>query len=368
MKLVNPYGTPGFLFQQYNNRAELMLVVALRETFEIDEENGLGLVLPRPPLSFTDTFDNRGQLIDPADFIPHKPGTDVTVLAQAHSPSGKPESSWTVAISVGNREKRLRVHGPRFWRPDPGGGWTMDVADPVASLPLTYTNAFGGPIPRAPEPRDDIETPQDRHRFNPAGPGLLHPEHSPRDRPIPAPRIEAEDTPITDWRADYTPQGFAPITPVWRFRQQYCGTYDQTWLDTRHPFLPLDFDYRFYNCAHPDLVFEPHLVGGETVELLNLHPVHKRLRFTLPRLAVLAEARQADGTETRRRFAFDGVHIDMRPEKPVARLTWRLAFPWPQGGIDLVTLRPDARVTEEMGREPEALPPEDVSSQETSPS
>jgi hypothetical protein len=46
--------------------------------------------------------------------------------------------------------------------------------------------------------------------------------------------------------------------------------------------------------------------------------------FTLPKLAVLAEARATE----RAPFAFDGVHIDLRGETPLVRLTWRQTFPW----------------------------------------
>jgi hypothetical protein len=354
MKLVNPYGTPGFLFQQYNNRAELVLVVALRETFEISATGQLALHLPRPPVLLADTYDDLGQLLDPADFVPYKPGTDVTVLANAHTPSGQPERTWTVGIEIAGRSKNLRVYGPRFWIPQDAGGWAMGEADPVLSVPLTWRNAFGGPIPRP----ANAEGPQDRYRFNPLGPGLLDPNHSPRDRPSPAPCVEAENDPITDWQASPVPQGLAPIAPVWRFRQQYCGTYDQTWLDTRHPFLPFDFDYRFYNCAHPDLIFSPFLVGGETVRLSNLHPEYRNLVFTLPRLAVQAQALGSDGTTECLPLAFDGIHIDLRAETPRVRLTWRQSFPW-RGGIDTVTLLPDTQAIKDMGRSPDDLITED---------
>jgi hypothetical protein len=43
--------------------------------------------------------------------------------------------------------------------------------------------------------------------------------------------------------------------------------------------------------------------------------------FTLPKLAVLAEARAKDRATERAPFAFDGVHIDLRGEMPLVRLT-----------------------------------------------
>ncbi|WP_319518211.1 DUF2169 domain-containing protein [uncultured Martelella sp.] len=133
------------------------------------------------------------------------------------------------------------------------------------------------------------------------------------------------------------PQGFAPVTPVWRFRQQYAGTYDESWLETRHPFLPFDFDYRFYNCAHPDMIFSPFLKGGERVELVNLHPEQKRIVLKLPTLSPTAIATRENGTETHAGLNLDGVHFNLVAKPPTLRLTWRRAFMW-QDGISRITL------------------------------
>lgn len=37
----------------------------------------------------------------------------------------------------------------------------------------------------------------------------------------------------------------------WQPRLRYAGTYDQHWMDERLPFLPEDFDLRYFQSAPP---------------------------------------------------------------------------------------------------------------------
>lgn len=344
MELRNHTPFPGLAFKQYNARSELNGVLALRATFDIRPGEALTASTGQRPFLLKDEYAGEGQrshLLRQADFVPFKPGTDVTVLGRAYAPFGRPQPYWLTGIKVGDRQKLLRVHGPRHWRPD-GDGWRMGEAAPASEVPLNYYLAYGGPIPQAAE--DD--GPQDCCRFNPLGPGLLHPELSPRDQPLPAPRIEAAEEPITDWRQVHQPQGLAPIAPWWRFREQHTGTYDETWLATRHPFLPPDFDYRFYNCAHPDLVFTPWLRGDEEIRLANLLRDAPLLPFRLPGLRlVCAVHRKTGGTEILA-MPLDGVHIDLIRTPPQVTLTWRVGFAWREGvrTVEAHVLGPAERV------------------------
>lgn len=242
---------------------------------------------------------------------------------------------------MGDKEHALRVYGPRFWEPVEGQhDWEMGQAEPATQVPLSYYQAFGGLIPRDDEAAED---PQDCHRYNPLGPGVLLLEHCPMGMRFTAPQIEAVDDPIIDWRKDYEPKGFAPIAPVWRFREQYTGTYDETWLETRHPFLPPDFDYRFYNCAHPDLIFKSFLQGDETIQLVNLHPECRHMQVTLPALKMEATAIYEDKASVSQILHLDGVHFDLLQEGlPRLRLTWRTAFAW-QSGVNEIHLEATRR-------------------------
>ena len=63
---------------------------------------------------------------------------------------------------------------------------------------------------------------------------------------------------------------------------RYAGTYDQEYVKSRHPLPPVDFSYRFFNGAHPDLQVEGYLNGDEDVVLLNVCPDTPDMRFRLP--------------------------------------------------------------------------------------
>jgi hypothetical protein len=53
-------------------------------------------------------------------------------------------------------------------------------------------------------------------------------------------------------------------------------------MKERHPLLPADFSYRFFNGAHPDLQVGGYLRGDEEVDLLNVCSEASRLHFQLP--------------------------------------------------------------------------------------
>ena len=77
------------------------------------------------------------------------------------------------------------------------------------------------------------------------------------------------------------PASFGPLAGHWEPRKSYAGTYDEAWTKSRAPYLPLDFNPRFFQAAPPDQVAEGYLKGGEPVEILNATPAG-RLAFTLP--------------------------------------------------------------------------------------
>ncbi|MCD2473235.1 DUF2169 domain-containing protein [Jiella sp. MQZ9-1] len=58
---------------------------------------------------------------------------------------------------------------------------------------------------------------------------------------------------------------------------------------------PEDFDYRFYQCAPPDLIAEPWLKGDEPFELENLIPGYPRVKGHLPGLGFEIEIDQGAG-------------------------------------------------------------------------
>ena len=147
-------------------------------------------------------------------------------------------------------------------------GWVLSDAETATEVELSWTKSFGGPIAGTAA----ADTPADVHHENPLGPGLLDVRHGDPETPVQAHQLDDPDDPVTDWRRhDARPQGFGLVSPWWRQRQQYAGTYDEAWLEKRHPLPPEDFDPRFWQCAHPDLIASPYLRGDEAYELSNLH-------------------------------------------------------------------------------------------------
>jgi hypothetical protein len=93
------------------------------------------------------------------------------------------------------------------------------------------------------------------------------------------------------------------------FRQQYAGTYDEAWKQHRHPQLPKDFDYRFYQTAHPKLIYPGHLRGDEMVQIVNMTPGGGRRVFFLPEIQPYAVFDWIDERQVTARLNLDGLHI-----------------------------------------------------------
>src|SRR4029079_12069724 len=88
---------------------------------------------------------------------------------------------------------------------------------------------------------------------------------------------------------------------------------------TRAPYLPRDFDRRFFNAASTDLVFDRFLTGGEAVELSGASR-RGRLRFSLPTARPEAVVRIAGQTLS------PPMHLEtvlIEPDQDRVCLTWR---------------------------------------------
>ena len=307
-----------------------MAIATVAALFDISGDGGLQPTKVQREIALSDEFqkteETASQLLRTSDFAPYRPATDVTALAIARAPGEQAQSSWLSGIMVGEKQHVLRVHGPRYWQHSRLSGWKITQAQPALEVPLNYTAAFGGPILVK---SDHVEN-GNVDIWNPIGPGILH-KDTPKQNAILAPSIEHADHPIDDPFTSYQPQGIAPIAPVWRFREQFVGTYDQTWLKTQHPFLPPDFDPRFYNVAHPALQFEPFLRGDELVRAANMFPSRPDLAFYLPNLAFGAVATRDSGQTVKSPMALDGVHLELLGREPQVRITWRISLPWRDG-------------------------------------
>src|SRR5690606_1552503 len=110
------------------------------------------------------------------------------------------------------------------------------------------------------------------YSLNPIGRGIVDPDGFPDVSECAAPQIEGLNHPVTTPGEEMEPAGLAPVSPFWEQRAGLAGTYDGAWLEKRHPLLPKDFDFRFWQAAPKGLVAEPWLEGNETYVLANLFP------------------------------------------------------------------------------------------------
>ncbi|TXI02175.1 MAG: DUF2169 domain-containing protein [Rhizobium sp.] len=336
MSVDNRTPFPALAFRQYNLAGDLLGIVVARGTFKLTSGGPLVMDDVQRPLVMSDTYDG-----DPhqtpqtacTDLAPFKPATDVTFIGAAFAPDGVAASSWTCGLKVGPVQKRLRVHGPRFWRAktrktwrglvdrdkeDALDGWELTLGEPVTHVPVDWRFAFGGRL-------DGGET----FERNPVGIGLVDEERF-RDKPEwPAPQIEDADEPIRSVGDRLAPAGFGPLSPFWEDRLEKAGTYDDAWLNERHPLLPRDFDFSFWQAAHPDLIANPWLQGDEPFELDHLLPGIATLQGRLPNIRLEVTIDRGTGP-ARGPMVLDGVHFDMRPGVGRVFLTWRIGFLWPE--------------------------------------
>lgn len=211
----------------------------------------------------------------PADVHPEKPGTDVVVVGDACVPDGRQAVELNVGLSVAGRIKAVKVFGDRTWD---GGVIFMRPGKPkpFSRLPIVYERAFGG-AQVIDKDSDKILT----EARNPVGKGFSGKGEARDPAVIGVPNIEDPRNLMKSMSDKPTPAGFGAIAPFWQPRASFAGTFDAHWKKTRAPFPPEDCDPRFFHAAHPDLIFSPHLQGGEPVIIVNMSPKGKQ-RFDLP--------------------------------------------------------------------------------------
>jgi hypothetical protein len=295
--------------------------VVVRVTFDLGEHRVLRLAQEQTPLAFKDEYLGepvQSSARSESDLAPAKLCSDIIVIGSARAPGGAPLPSWPVRVQVGDLEKHLRVTGPRAWVRG-GGGFRLTEPEPCAEVPMRYELAFGG-VAR----NGDHEL---TYESNPLGVGFAPSSSLEGKDRIEAPRIEDPHDPVIELGKSYRPEGVGVWGRTWPPRLKYAGTYDETWKKERWPKLPLDFDFMYWNCAHPSLIAPGLLRGDEDILLAGFDPAGER-RYRLPghRVFVLLE-RKPDEAESRR-MALDTLMLDLERNKAIA--VYRSVVLWPR--------------------------------------
>ena len=324
MKLTSLLPLGSIFFKHWHTDDTEIGVAVAKAAFGLAPDGGLITVRPAPELDYEDTFEG-----DPAttpltgeqDLAPSKTGTDILIHADAHSPTGKPLADWSVGVSIPDRlNYNFQVRGPSQWE---SGllGWRMSDPEPVTTVPLSYSYAFGGPAMGDPEVKDP-----DVYMMNPAGKGFSTPETLGGKSPFPAPQIgELGEFMANDVSKEMMVHGVGPIAKPWLPRRSLAGTFDEDWEKTRHPRMPQDYDLGFWNAAHPRLQVRPFLNGDEVITLHGMTPGGADRSIALPGIKVMLAATGSDVSKNHT-MKLDTVNIDISdpdPSNHTLKLLWR---------------------------------------------
>ncbi|WP_111642044.1 DUF2169 family type VI secretion system accessory protein [Marinimicrobium alkaliphilum] len=245
----------------------------------------------------------QSSLRQPLDTHTGKLATDIAIAGNAWAPGAKPVGRIDVSARVGNRQKTVSVFGDRVW-----DNRRISAPEPFTTKPLRYEGAYGGP----------------GYPANPVGTGYFDDDTDEAVNGSPLPAIECARDLIQNPKDRPAPAGFGFIAPHWYPRADFAGTYDQQWQETRAPYVPLDFNRRFLNAAHPDWIYDGFLQGGEPVELINAHP-EGPLRFELPTVKLAARAQFQ--REVVRELAFNLETAVIDTDDLTLHLCWKASTP-----------------------------------------
>ncbi|MEP5091483.1 MAG: DUF2169 domain-containing protein [Paracoccaceae bacterium] len=208
------------------------------------------------------------------DFAFRKPHTEVIAQGAAYSPDGKPAERVRVGIKVDNWVKQFDVVGYREWR-NAGPVIRSTKPEPFKKKFFSYDTAFGGPDRLDPdEPKPYVYMP------NPVGRGFATARNQDRIYGLALPNTEAVGEEVRSPYGDYSPMALGPIGRGTPDRLPFGGTYDDNWKDNIFPFLPPDFDERYYQSAPQDQWVKPLRTGAQVI-IVGMTPAGREV-FTLP--------------------------------------------------------------------------------------
>jgi hypothetical protein len=307
-----------------------LLVVVVKGTFDLPQ-NGDEAKLSEVqlPLVAADQFTGEPGFSAPlyeSDYAPTKPFCDVIVIGSAYAPGGKPTQGVGVGVKVGRVAKAFNVVGDRVWESGISGVGPS-FAKPFTQIPISYNVAFGGT-----DRYSDDEADHDAYMQNPSGIGYRKSLTSGPIAGTPVPNTEERKNPVKSPIGEYQPMSFGPVARGWQSRAKFAGTYDDDWLENVFPFLPADFDDRYFQCAPEDQQTD-YLNGGEEVTLVNLTPDGRR-EFTIPKIEVPVVFIQHDDEQIELNAVADTLY--MEPDENRMIILWRAHIPLRQNMFEIV--------------------------------
>jgi hypothetical protein len=309
-----------------------LLVVVIKGTF----------VLPKPgeqvrladeqlPLIMADTFTGEPGFSAPLceiDFAPRKRACDVLLTGHARAPEGRQVTRLRAGLRVGPMEKVFDVVGNRVWQAGLTGltGISASQPQPFSEMPVSYDTAFGGADRHS---KDEAE--HDAYLPNPVGRGWHKHLKSAWVDGTPLPNIEEVGKAVSFPSDKYRPMALGPLGRGWPQRARYAGTYDQKWLDDVFPFLPADFDERYYQAAPEDQ--QVVLPKGPLEVVLSGFTADGVRQFVLPHFEAPVQVFPKRGDREAITAALDTIAFESDLER--FTMTWRVARPLKKGLHDI---------------------------------
>ncbi|RAM61573.1 hypothetical protein RB25_24750 [Herbaspirillum rubrisubalbicans] len=289
-------------------------IVAVKATYDILPDGNTRIASQQVPVYRGPVFhDDLRSLRYDIDLGPPKPATDVLLNGHAYAQGTLPVEELHVGFRVGSMKRLAKVSGDRYWQ---RGILFSSPSKPVpfVRMPLVYERAFGG---------DALDA--EHSSGNPLGRGI-EPD---ADGRVWLPNVEALDKPIHHRGARPQPMSFGPLPSHWLERRQYAGTYDDAWLEQRHPLPPQDLDPRHWQLAPAAQQVDGRLRGGEEVVLVNLTPpgyaADGRLSFRLPKLTLAFQTYFTDGKSIASRSTIHSLILE--PDHPRVSIVHHMALP-----------------------------------------
>ena len=318
-----PFMVMSFPAQKPNG--EEFLTTIVKGTFKFSADGGIELSEDQEDVRMADEYftePNVSSLRQASDLLPFKPTTDIHIIGAAYSKGEVPVESWDASVSVdGDVLTELTFTGKREWRSFSDRQWVLSDISKTNIVALKYEHSSGGQWQRHDEEGGLIDS--DVSHFNPLGTGLVDIKELDPSLPIAAPQILKKGESIPELGQYIEPAGLSPIPGSWKQRLQYAGTYDEEWESNKWPLSPDDFDWHFYQSAHPDLICEEYLQGGETITLKGLTAAGE-LSLKVPDYLIAAKFFNDQGHRFGAVANLDTVEIELN--KNIITLVWRMTL------------------------------------------
>lgn len=297
------------------------IVVVAKATFDIPEPGrSLRLSKKQAPLVMADEFTGEpgySATLYEVDYAPFKPKCDVLFNGSAYAPRGRTAEYVDVSLSVGEMTKSFSVVGNRHYGAASYVSFIPSAPEPFEKLPFSYDNAWGG----CDAPEDD---PENGKAFmgNPVGCGYYPISVGPALEGKPLPNTFEKGRPIDSPSGSHKPMALGVVSRHAEHRSKWAGTYDEAWQENVFPFLPRDFDERYYQAAPEDQQID-YPVGGEEIQLVNLSP-HGRTSFKLPSIDIPVEFTTNEFDRIEQMAKLDTILIE--PDLNRFILVWRTSI------------------------------------------